>query len=184
MIAAALAAAVLAAPMPAEAGAKSGYWFADVQGALKLPQTPSDARYRRGLGAGLQIGYTGRIGLGLGVGVAYSPLPRTDIDSDARIDNHLLVATAMPRYTLGSSTIRLRVGAGGGVIGERTSLYFDGDQETLSRSRIEAAAVGEAALELHFFEGAGISFGAGYQRGMSKPSTRLLSVEGGLVLTF
>lgn len=177
-----LVAVTTVAFLPGEAHAKRGYWFAGFAGELLLPDADTEERYRRAIGAELRVGRTGRSGLGIAAIAGYSPLPRADTGG-LPSENHFVTLGALPRFTLGSGSVRAWLGAGGGLLLEHITLRPE-DGSSLSGTSFDVAAMGEAALELHVFDSAGLSFNAGYRRALGSFETSLLSVGGSLVFTF
>ena len=177
--------ALLLAPTPASARARRGYWFGEVAATLELPQATlasGPLRYRRALGSELRIGYTSRSGPGLSFDFGYAPLPREDIDA-GRVDNHVVTAEVVPRFTFGRGAIRARWGLGGGLFAERTTVTPE-LRDRLTKSGARATAVITAALEAYLFEGAALSVGISYRRVFGVGNPEWLALESGLVLTF
>jgi hypothetical protein len=97
-----------------------------------------------------------------------------DPDLDPSGDNHVVHAAVAPRFTLGKETLRLFIGAGGGVL-----------FEAAAATRTAAAALAQAGLELHILGGAGLTLGGSYVQSFAKENkARLASAQAGFVMTF
>lgn len=184
---AAATASALAAPSPAAAEDRdyaeyedlgetpaSGYWSLTLSGGAAFPLADYAEDHEQALGAQAAIAYTARFGLGVAALAGYSPLPVIDEEATGEIrDNHVAHAALAPRFTLGKRTLRLFVGAGGGV-------YF----EQAAATKTAAAALAQAGLELHILGAGGLTVGASYLRSFADAAAQLASAHAGLVLTF
>ena len=154
-----------------------GYWHTSFGGGVMVPIGNMSEAFSAGLAANLRIGYTSKFGLGLAIGAGYSPLPRKQ--TTIAPESHLVLLTALPRFTIGRDLFRMWVGAGGGVVLQRT------DQAMGTVSATEPVATGEAGLEMHLFSSGGISILGSYSKSFGRDvDASLFSFSGGLVFTF
>src|SRR5690606_22295649 len=115
---------------------ESGYWSITLSGGGACPLADYGDHPEQALRSQAAIAYTARFGLGVAALPGYSPLPVIDEEApDAIRDNHVAHAALAPRFTLGKRTLRLFVGAGGGV-------YF----EQAAATKMAAAALAQAGL--------------------------------------
>jgi hypothetical protein len=190
---AALAAVLCLCPAGAGAKAKKPYWLVSFVGGVLVPVGETADQRQVGLGVGLRVGYTTRIGLGLAMVAQYSPLPVSSPpaggDSAPATDvteNHFVTAALVPRFTLGRDVLRLTLGAGGGGIMEQTRSRAadDPDGQTLVDSVFAPAAIGEVGIETHFWGSGGIVVTGSYLRSFGDREAEVGSVLGGLIFTF
>lgn len=155
----------------------AGYWALSFQGGATFPLEAYGESHEQALGASASLSYTGASGLGLGVHAGYSPLPisddSVDPDFDSSRDNHVVHAAVAPRFTLGQKTVRLFVGAGGGVLFEQAAV-----------TRTAAAALAQAGLELHILGAGGVTVGGSYVRTLANATAQLATAHAGFVMTF
>jgi hypothetical protein len=155
-----------------------GYWHVALLGGVVVPTDTMSQVYKEGLAANVQVGYTARFGLGLTLGAEYSPLPARSTVGESG-ESHLVVLTACPRFTIGRETLRIWLGAGGGVAVEKAN-GIPGHSSTA-----ELLAQGEAGLEMHLFSSGGLAVNGNYARSFGQSlDAKLFSVLGGLVFTF
>ena len=188
---AALAAIVSLYPAGAEAKAKKPYWLVSFVGGVLVPVRETADQREVGLGVGLRVGYTAKIGLGLALVAQYSPLPVSDPPGGAApaadvTENHFVTAALVPRFTLGRDVFRLTLGAGGGGIMEQTRSRPADDQngQTLVDSVFAPAAIGEVGIETHFWGSGGIVVTGSYLRSFGDREAEVGSLLGGLIFTF
>ncbi len=191
---AALAAALSLCPSGAEAKAKKPYWLVSFVGGVLVPVRETADEREVGLGVGLRIGYTTKVGLGLALVAQYSPLPVSDPepgDGGAApaadvTENHFVTAALVPRFTLGRDVVRLTLGAGGGGIMEQTRSRPAEDEtgQTLVDSVFAPAAIGEVGIETHFWGSGGIVVTGSYLRSFGDREAEVGSLLGGLIFTF
>jgi len=189
---AAVAAASSVCPSGAEAKAKKPYWLVSFVGGVLVPVGETADEREVGLGVGLRVGYTTKIGLGLALVAQYSPLPVSDPPAgDAApapdvTENHFVTAALVPRFTLGREVFRLTLGAGGGGIMEQTRSRAAEDEAgaTLVDSVFAPAAVGEVGIETHFWGSGGIVVTGSYLRSFGDREAEVGSLLGGLIFTF
>ena len=119
---AALAAALCARAPDAQARRRKPYWMISFVGGVLVPVGETADQRDLGLGVGLRVGYTSKIGLGLALAAEYSPLPVVEggAEADVVTENHFIAAALLPRYTIGTGAFRVTLGAGGGGIMEQT----------------------------------------------------------------
>lgn len=155
----------------------TGYWALSFHGGAAFPLKAYAETHDQALGASAALSYTGTSGLGVGVHAGYSPLPvsdeSTDPDFDTSQDNHVVHAALAPRFTLGRNTLRLFVGAGGGVLFEQAAV-----------TRTAAAALAQAGLELHILGAGGLTVGGSYVRALANATAQLATAHAGFVMTF
>ena len=178
-----LACAVLLLALPASARAEtgkdaSGYGIGFLGGML-LPLGATGETHERALAAGLRMGYTGRSGLGIDMAIEYSPLPLSADAGGGIAETHFATAGLMPRFTLGKGTLRLWVGAGGGL-----ALQYDTLSDGSTQMRYEPAGMGAAAVELHVLTGIGLVAMGSYTRTLGGLAYEYVTATGGLLLTF
>jgi hypothetical protein len=195
-VAAAMAAlAVLAGVMlrasDAQARPRKAYWLVSFLGGVLTPLGKTADQRELGLGVGLRVGYTARIGLGVALSAQYSPLPVADPDpadgeADVVTENHFVAATLVPRFTLGRGALRLSIGAGGGGIMERTSSRPAGDEGASANavSVFAAAAAGEVGIETYLWESGGLVLSGSYLRSFGERESEVAALLAGLVFTF
>jgi hypothetical protein len=188
---AALAAIVSLCPAGAEAKAKKPYWLVSFVGGVLVPVGETADQREVGLGVGLRVGYTTKIGLGLALVAQYSPLPVSDPPDGAApaadvTENHFVTAALVPRFTLGRDVLRLTLGAGGGGIMEQTRSRpaDDPNGQTLVDSVFAPAAIGEVGIETHFWGSGGIVVTGSYLRSFGDREAEVGSLLGGLIFTF
>ena len=153
----------------------SGYWALTFSGGAAFPLDDYADTHDEALAAGVVVAYTGTSGLGIGIHAGYSPLPVLDeaVDGEST-DNHVVHAALAPRFTLGKQTLRLFVGAGGGVLFEQAAAR-----------RTAAAALAQAGLELHILGSGGLTVGGSYVRTFAKSAeAQLATAHAGFVMTF
>jgi hypothetical protein len=194
-VTAALAAALALCPADAAARSKKPYWMVSFVGGALVPVGDTASERDVGLGVGLRVGYTTRIGLGVTLEAEYSPLPvagsagQTGADSgaaaDVVTDNHFAAAALVPRFTLGRDLLRLTLGAGGGGIMEQTRSHPAGDSGATRADTVFApAAIGELGIELHFWGSGGVVVSGSYLRSFGDRESEIGAVLGGLIFTF
>ncbi len=191
MAALAVAAGLTLRSSGALARPRRAYWMVSFLGGILTPLGETADERELGLGVGLRVGYTTKIGLGLSLSAQYSPLPVADPDpddgaADVVTENHFVAATLVPRFTLGRGAIRLSIGAGGGGIMERTSSRPAGDEDASSNavSVFAAAAVGEVGIETYLWESGGLVLSGSYLRSFGERDAEVGAVLGGLIFTF
>ncbi|HTE51434.1 MAG TPA: hypothetical protein VK698_11360 [Kofleriaceae bacterium] len=189
MAALAAAVAVFGRAPDAHARPRKAYWMVSFLGGALLPLGETADERELGLGVGMRVGYTTRIGLGVALTAQYSPLPVTESDdptADDVVDNNFVSAALVPRYTLGRGALRLSIGAGGGVMLERTTSRPAGDDmaETNTVSVFAASGVGELGLETYLWDSGGLVLTGSYLRSFGERESEIASVLGGLVFTF
>ena len=184
------AALSLRAPQ-AEARPKKAYWMVSFVGGVLTPLGETADERELGLGVGLRVGYTARIGLGLALVAQYSPLPVVEATGDGApadvvTENHFATAAILPRYTLGRGTVRLTLGAGGGGIMEQTRSRPAEDETGPSNavSVFAPAALGEVGFETHFWGSGGLVVTGSYLRSFGERESEVGALLGGLVFTF
>jgi hypothetical protein len=193
-LAAALAAAVIAAVAgapPAEARPRKSYALIQFLGGALMPVRDTADERKLGLGVGVRVGYTSKLGIGIALSAQYSPMPVVEpkvADGEEPavdvIENHLVSAAVVPRFTLGRGAVRLTVGAGGGGLVERTTSREAADGPRSTSSAFAAAAVGELGLETYLWDSGGLVVTGGYLRSFGDREAEIASVLGGLVFTF
>ena len=155
----------------------SGYWALSFQGGAAFPLKTYADSHEEALGASAALSYTGTSGIGVGVHAGYSPLPiaddADDPDFESTDDNHVAHAALAPRFTLGKKTLRLFVGAGGGILFEKAAV-----------TRTAAAALAQAGLELHILGAGGVTVGGSYVRTLANATAQLATAHAGFVMTF
>jgi hypothetical protein len=190
--AALLAALIALGPAEAHAKAKKPYWLVSFVGGAMVPVGETADERQPGLGVGLRVGYTTKIGLGLSLMAQYSPLPVADPPADGGgevpdvVENHFVSAALVPRFTLGRDVFRLTLGAGGGGIMEQTRSRPT-DQEggaTQTESVFAPAAIGEVGIETHFWGSGGLLVTGSYLRSFGDREAEVGAVLGGLIFTF
>ena len=187
----ALAAALAVCPADAAAKAKKPYWMVSFVGGALVPVGDTASERDVGLGVGLRVGYTTKIGLGLALEAEYSPLPVAEpaaedgAVADVVTDNHFAAAALMPRFTLGRELLRLTLGAGGGGIMEQTRSRPAGEGgETRADTVFAPAAIGELGIELHFWGSGGLAVSGSYLRSFGDREAEIGALLGGLIFTF
>jgi hypothetical protein len=189
--AAAVLAAVALAPADVQAKAKKPYWLVSFVGGVMVPVAETADERKPGLGVGLRVGYTTKVGLGLSLVAQYSPLPVADApdtgDEPAAdvVENHFVSAALVPRFTLGRDVFRLTLGAGGGGIMEQSrSRPTDEDGATQTDSVFAPAAIGEVGIETHFWGSGGLLVTGSYLRSFGDREAEVGALLGGLIFTF
>jgi hypothetical protein len=187
-----LAGVLCLAPVDAQAKAKKPYWLVSFVGGVMVPVGETADQREPGLGVGLRVGYTTKVGLGLALVAQYSPLPVADAPADGEgesadvAENHFVTAALVPRFTLGRDVFRLTLGAGGGGIMEQTRSRPAGDEDaaTQTESVFAPAAVGEVGIETHFWGSGGLVVTGSYLRSFGDREAEVGALLGGLVFTF
>lgn len=188
LVAAALTAAVTLASPDAAARPRRAYWMVSFLGGALVPVAETAERRDLGLGVGLRVGFTSKIGLGLALSLDYSPLPVAEVKGadDVVSENHFVAGAIMPRFTLGRGAVRLSLGAGGGAIMEQTRSRPAEDpmaaQETATV--FSTAAQGEVGVETYLWESGGLTFNGSYLRSFGERDSQVAAVLGGLIFTF
>jgi hypothetical protein len=193
--AAALAAALCLWPAGATAKAKKPYWMVSFVGGVMVPVRDTADERELGLGVGMRVGYTTKIGLGLALVASYSPLPvadpppaqnQGDPAADVVSENHFASAALVPRFTIGREVFRLTLGAGGGGIMEQTRLRPAGEEGGATRSDtvFAPAALGEIGIETHFWGSGGVVISGSYLRSFGDREAEVGALLGGLIFTF
>ena len=187
-------AALVARSPEADARPRKAYWMVSFLGGALLPVRETADQRELGLGVGLKVGFTGKIGLGVALSAQYSPLPVADpADGDEAADdvveNHFVSGALVPRFTLGRGALRLTLGAGGGFMMERTTsraAAADGEEagERSTASVLAATGVGEVGLETYLWDSGGLVVTGSYLRAFGDSESEIASVLGGLVFTF
>lgn len=191
-VAAALAAALILGAPDADARPRKAYWMVSFLGGVMAPLRDTAEKRDVGLGIGMRIGYTSKIGLGLALTAQYSPLPVAEPeaagedDVAAVVENHFAAAGLMPRFTLGRGAVRLSIGAGGGGIMEQTRSRPAGQSAsaTTKDTVFAGAALGELGLETYLWESGGLVVTGSYLRSFGEREAEVGALLGGLVFTF
>ncbi|HYU16433.1 MAG TPA: hypothetical protein VEL05_10185 [Candidatus Acidoferrum sp.] len=192
-VAALAASAMLRAP-DAQAKSRKAYWVVSLLGGVMVPLRDTADEREVGLGVGMRVGFTSKIGLGLTMTAQYSPLPVAEptpanglADDDAPvIENHFVAAGLVPRFTLGRGSVRLSIGAGGGGIMEQTRTRPAGEpaSATAKETVFAGAALGELGVETYLWESGGLVVTGSYLRSFGDREAEVGSLLGGLIFTF
>lgn len=182
LVAAAGAAPAAAQEAPAPEPAKPVRVSMTLAGGALAPVGGMRDTYQDGLVAGLRLGLRSRIGLGAFLAVDYSPLPRRQLGLDAYDTTYGTVAL-VPAWTIGSGTVRLQLGAGGGVALERVEMVPDAGPVTTTQG-YEPAALGQVGVEVHVARGGGLVLLAGATRTFGEREYQYAWGMGGLTLEF
>jgi hypothetical protein len=195
-LAAACAAVVLAGSLigsaDAQARPRKAYWMASFLGGVMAPLGQTSDERELGLGVGLRVGYTSKLGLGVALSAIYSPLPVVEQEPEAGgqadivTENHFIAANLVPRFTLGRGAVRLSVGAGGGGILEQTRSRPAGEDAsaTSTVSVFAPSAVGEVGLETYLWESGGLVVSGSYLRSFGERDSQVAALLGGLIFNF
>jgi hypothetical protein len=169
------------APEPeAEPGAR---WSVMLGGGALAPVGEMRDGYQDGLIAAVRIGVRSRIGLGIQLAADYSPLPRRAQGSET-IDTAYGTVALVPGWTIGRGTVRLQLGAGGGVAIEHASVTRPGGAPAMTDDLIAAAALAQVGLELHVTRGGGLVLLGGATRTFGDREYQYAWGIGGLTLEF
>lgn len=188
LVAAITAAAVTLGSPAADARPRRAYWMVSFLGGALVPVAETADQRDLGLGVGLRVGFTSKIGFGLALSLDYSPLPVAEVEGsdDVVTENHFVAGAVMPRFTIGNGAVRLSLGAGGGAIMEQTRSRPAGDrmadQETATV--FSTAAQGEVGLETYLWESGGLTLNGSYMRSFGERDSQVAAVLGGLIFTF
>jgi hypothetical protein len=187
---AALAALAVVLTGPADARPRKAYWMVSFLGGALAPLRDTADQREIGLGVGLRVGYTSKLGLGVALSAQYSPLPVVEQkpadggEADVVTENHFVAANLVPRFTLGRGAVRLTLGAGGGGILEQTRSRPAGEDKANTVSVFAASAVGEVGIETYLWESGGLVLSGSYLRSFGDREAEIASLLGGLIFTF
>lgn len=187
---AALAALAVVLNRPADARPRKAYWMVSFLGGALAPLRDTADQREIGLGVGLRVGYTSKLGLGIALSAQYSPLPVVEQEpedggeADVVTENHFVAANLVPRFTLGRGAVRLTLGAGGGGILEQTRSRPGGEDKANTVSVFAASAVGEVGLETYLWDSGGLVLSGSYLRSFGDREAEIASLLGGLIFTF
>lgn len=192
--AAAVAVALFARPPQAEARPRKAYWLVSFLGGALVPLRETADQRDLGLGVGLKVGVTSKFGLGVAISAQYSPLPvadpaEGDEAADDVVENHFLSGALVPRFTFGRGALRLTVGAGGGLMMERTTSRAaaptgEAEGERSTDSVLAPTGVGELGVETYLWDSGGLVVTGSYLRSFGDTESEIASVLGGLIFTF
>ena len=166
-----------------DAEPKGSRWNVLLEGGVLLPLGELEAVNQSSLAGGIRVGKTTRYGLGLDVAAAYSPLSHKQVDGAARLESHYVTLAILPRFTLGSGTLRFWLAGGGGVAYERTLEFAGLDVQSRDNS-VALVGVGSAGVEFHPTSGLGLAVVGTYNRTRGQFDYELVNLTAGLVLTF
>lgn len=160
---------------PREPGAR---WSIALAGGALAPVGEMRDGYQDALVAGLRVAVRARIGLGIQLAVDYSPLPRRAEQTET-FDTTYGTVALIPAWTLGRGTVRVQLGAGGGLAAEHTSIT--GAAATTS---LAPAAIAQLGLEIHVTRGGGLVLLGGATRTFGEQGYQYGWALGGLTLEF
>lgn len=182
---------ILAAPAYAENSEsederKGSYWELAFAGGMLVPLGDMSDLHQQSLAGNVRISWVSSLGLGLDLAVDYSPLSRRQLNPDDVYEIHFASAGLMPRFTLGRNVFRVWLAAGGGMAFEHVENVANGGVAGLEPtiSRVSAAGMGAAGVELHAFSGVGLAVIGSYTRTYGDVDYQMLNVTGGLAVTF
>jgi opacity protein-like surface antigen len=164
-------------PAPPRKGAR---WSLALGGGALAPVRDMREGYQDALVAGLRFGVRARSGVGMQLGVDYSPLPRRPTSTET-FDTTYGTVVLVPSLTIGHGTLRVQVGAGGGIALEQATAR---DPVPTSDTTYAAAALAQVGVELHVTDGGGLILLGGATRTFGDREYEYAWGMGGLTLEF
>lgn len=162
-----------AQPVPQPDPDRGARWSLMLGGGALAPVGEMRDGYQDALIAGLRIGVRSRVGLGIQLAADYSPLPRRSGTSETS-DTAYGTLALVPAWTIGRGTVRLQLGAGGGLAVEHA----------MAEDVLAAAVLAQIGLELHVTRGGGLVLLGGATRTFGDREYQYAWGIGGLTLEF
>jgi len=157
-------------------------WSLLLGGGALAPIGDMRAGYQDALVAGARLSVRARVGIGIQLAVDYSPLPRREVATET-FDTSYGTVAIVPAWTIGQGTVRVQVGAGGGLALEHVSVTSDADERTTDDT-MSPAALAQVGLELHVTQGGGLVVLGGATRTFGEREYQYAWGMGGLTLEF
>jgi hypothetical protein len=181
----AVAGSVPAAAEPAPAGEPEPgtRWSLMLGGGALAPVGEMRDGYQDALVAGLRVGVRARVGLGVQLAADYSPLPRRAVAAET-FDTAYGTLALIPAWTIGHGTVRLQLGAGGGLAFEHVAVSPAPGAPAMTEDTMVPAALGQVGLEIHVTRGGGLVLLGGATRTFGDREYQYAWGIGGLTLEF